>query len=250
MQFEVLDLFAGIGGFSLGLERASTQFKTAAFCEIDPYNRAVLKQHWPDVIQYDDVRKLTAERLRADGLRPNAICGGFPCQDASTGNANGKGTSGARTGLFREIVRLASELQPEFILMENVANLLGRGFGDVLGALAEIGYDAEWECISVADAGGEHERDRVWILAYPMRSRWQRFKPLGRSISQHAKAQVASIGKQTLTNWRSLASDSYALRGDNGLSLRMERRRLFACGNAISPIIAESIGREIIKACG
>jgi hypothetical protein len=74
-------LLSGIGGFSLGLERAG--MRTVAFCEIEPYCRAVLKKHWPNVPCYDDVRTLTADRLRADGIVPDVICGGFPCQDIS-----------------------------------------------------------------------------------------------------------------------------------------------------------------------
>lgn len=76
----VLSLFAGIGGFDLGLERTGG-FKTVAFCEIDPFCRRVLAKHWPEVPCYDDVRELTAERLAADGIAVDVICGGFPCQD-------------------------------------------------------------------------------------------------------------------------------------------------------------------------
>src|ERR1700748_2861524 len=81
-KLKVLDLFSGIGGFSLGLERTGG-FQTVAFCEIEPFCRRVLAKHWPSVPCYDDVRTLTAERLRADGISVDAICGGFPCQDAS-----------------------------------------------------------------------------------------------------------------------------------------------------------------------
>ena len=88
----VLDLFSGIGGFSLGLERAGMQ--TVAFCEIEPYPRAVLRKHWPNVPCYDDIRTLTADRLRADGIVPNVICGGFPCQDISVAGG-GQGSTKA-----------------------------------------------------------------------------------------------------------------------------------------------------------
>lgn len=161
---KVLDLFSGIGGFSLGLERAG--FKTVAFCEIEPYCRAVLKKHWPDVPQYDDVRTLTAKRLAADGIRPDVICGGFPCQDISVAG-KGAGIGGERSGLWKEYARLVGELRPRYVIVENVAALLGRGMGVVLGDLAEIGYDAEWHCISAADVGAKHLRERIWIVAYP-----------------------------------------------------------------------------------
>ena len=78
---KVLDLFSGIGGFSIGLERAG--FETVAFCEIEDYPRAVLRRHWPDVPIYGDIKQLTGEQLRADGIVPDVICGGYPCQPFS-----------------------------------------------------------------------------------------------------------------------------------------------------------------------
>ena len=164
----VLDLFAGIGGFTLGLERAG--FETTAFCEIDPYAQKVLKKNWPEVLIYDDVRKITAKRLISDGIRVDVITGGFPCQDISVAGKQA-GIAGERSGLWGEVSRLISELQPRYAIMENVTNLIsgdrGRWFGRVLGDLAEIGYDAQWHCIPASELGANHHRDRVWILAYP-----------------------------------------------------------------------------------
>ena len=167
-MLSVLDLFSGIGGFSLGLERAG--MRTVAFCEIDPRCRLVLAKHWPGVPCYDDVRTLTAERLRADGIPVDVICGGFPCQDLSVAG-KGAGLAGERSGLWREFSRLAGELRPSFVIVENVAALLGRGLGTVLGDLAALGYDAEWHCIPAAAVGAPHRRDRVWIVAHPARER-------------------------------------------------------------------------------
>ena len=162
-EFRVLDLFSGIGGFSLGLERAG--MRTVAFCEIEHYPRAVLRKHWPDVPCYDDIRTLTAERLKADGIVPNVICGGFPCQDISTAG-KGAGIDGERSGLWREYARLIGEVRPEFAIVENVAALLGRGLSRVLEDLASLGYDAEWHCIPASYVGAPHRRDRLWIVAY------------------------------------------------------------------------------------
>ena len=164
-KLRVLSLFAGIGGFDLGLERTGG-FSTVAFCEIDPFCQKVLNKHWPKVPIYDDVRTLTAERLAADGIAVDVICGGFPCQDISTAG-KGAGIAGERSGLWKEYARLIGELRPQFAIMENVSALLGRGLGVVLGDLAEIGFDAEWDCISAANIGAPHNRDRVWIVAYP-----------------------------------------------------------------------------------
>jgi len=166
---KVLDLFSGIGGFSIGLERTGG-FETVAFCEIEPFPRKVLAKHWPEVPIYDDVRTLTADRLAADGIAVDVICGGFPCQDISTAG-KGAGLAGERSGLFFEITRLVGELGPRFVILENVSALLGRGLADVLGTLAEIGYDAEWHCIPASYIGAPHRRDRIWIVAYPNKRR-------------------------------------------------------------------------------
>src|SRR5205823_3024143 len=118
-------------------------FRTVAFCEIEEFPRRVLAKHWPDVPCYDDVRTLTAERLGADGIAVDVICGGFPCQDISVAGA-GDGIDGNRSGLWSEYARLIGELRPRFIIVENVAALLDRGMGRVLGDLAALGFDAEW----------------------------------------------------------------------------------------------------------
>lgn len=158
----VLDLFSGIGGFSLGLERAG--MKTVAFCEIEPFPRAVLAERWPEVPCYDDVRTLTAERLHADGIVPDVVCGGFPCQDISLAG-RGAGLAGERSGLFYEIARLVSELRPKWLLLENVAALRSRGLEAVLGELSALGYDAQWHCVPASAVGAPHRRDRIWIVA-------------------------------------------------------------------------------------
>jgi len=162
----VLDLFSGIGGFSIGLERVG--MRTVAFCEIDPRARKVLAKHWPEVPIFEDVRTIDHE-----GIDANVICGGFPCQDISLAG-EGAGLAGERSGLWRELLRAIRVVRPDFAIVENVAALLGRGMDVVLGDLAEIGYDAEWHCIRASDLGAPHERDRVWIVAYPFGSRGAR----------------------------------------------------------------------------
>jgi DNA (cytosine-5)-methyltransferase 1 len=153
----VLDLFSGIGGFSLGLERAG--MRTVAFCEIDPYPRAVLAKNWPGVPCADDITAREFVPGEAD-----VICGGFPCQDISTAG-NGAGLAGERSGLWRELLRAIRVVRPRFAIVENVAALLSRGMGTVLGDMAEIGYDTEWHCIPASAVGAPHRRDRVWIIA-------------------------------------------------------------------------------------
>lgn len=153
---KVLDLFSGIGGFSLGLERAG--MKTIAFCEIDPFCRRVLAKHWPEVPILDDVR--TAEFPAAD-----IVVGGFPCQDVSCAGKRA-GLAGERSGLYRELVRAFRMVRPRHAIVENVAALLSDGLGTVLGDMAESGFDTEWDCVPASSVGAPHERDRVFIIAH------------------------------------------------------------------------------------
>jgi DNA (cytosine-5)-methyltransferase 1 len=243
----VLDLFSGIGAFSLGLERAG--MRTVAFCEIDPYCRRVLAKHWPAVPCYDDVRSLTAERLRADGIAADVICGGFPCQDISRANGvhGGRlGIEGERSGLWREYSRLIGELRPQVVIVENVTDLLRLGIGRVLGDMATIGYDAEWHCIPSAYIGTRHIRDRVWIVAYPGSDRLEGPIQIGERLAPFItydwrEAARASF-PQDVEGW---ASEPAFLGKDDDASHWMDR--IAACGNAVVPAIPEIIGRAIMN---
>jgi DNA (cytosine-5)-methyltransferase 1 len=164
-MYKVLDLFSGIGGFSYGLELTGG-FRTVGFCEIDEEARKVLKNHWPNVKQYTDIKELTYEKLQADGIEPNVITGGFPCQDISLAG-KGKGIIGERSSLWSEYARLIDDVRPKWAIIENVSSLRSRGLTLVLQDLSEIGYDAEWHCIPASAVGAPHRRDRVWIIAYP-----------------------------------------------------------------------------------
>jgi DNA (cytosine-5)-methyltransferase 1 len=161
MKMRVLDLFSGIGGFSLGLERTG-YFETVAFCEIDKKARQVLRKHWKDVHIFEDVTTLRGDQIGTVEL----ICGGFPCQDLSLAG-KGAGLEGARSGLWWEFHRLIKEIRPQWVIAENVAAIRSRGLDQVLSSLAQIGYDAEWHCIPASAVGAPHQRDRVWIVAYP-----------------------------------------------------------------------------------
>lgn len=178
---KVLDLFSGIGGFSLGLERAGME--TVAFCEISPVCRHLLAHHWPNVPCFDDVTTLTGEQVGP----VDVICGGFPCQDISFAG-KGAGLAGERSGLWREYARLVRELRPAFVIVENVAALLGRGLGDVLGDLASLGYDAWWDCIPASAVGAPHRRDRLWIVAY---ARGQQHEGFGDALRREIAAELS-----------------------------------------------------------
>lgn len=174
-KLRVLDLFSGVGAYSLGLERTGG-FQTVAFCEIEEYPRKILRKHWPDVRIYEDVRELSADRLAADGIVPDWIVAGWPCQDISSAGT-GHGLDGARSGLWTEIVRLARELGVEGLILENSSNLLsingGSDFGTVLGDLASLGArHIEWHCLPAAAFDAPHIRDRLWIVVYLADPAW------------------------------------------------------------------------------
>lgn len=164
----VLDLFSGIGGISLGLE-STGGFRTVAFCEVEPFPRAVLAHHWPEVPIHDDVRTLSASAL-AD--RVNVVAGGFPCQDISVAG-KGAGIDGARSGLWAEMFRLVRELRPDWVLAENVPALRTRGADRVLGDLESAGYACWPLVVGARHVGAPHRRDRVWIVAHGLRERRQ-----------------------------------------------------------------------------
>lgn len=233
-KLRVLDLFSGIGGFSLGLERTGG-FSTVAFCEIDPFCRRVLAKHWPNVRQFEDVTKMKGE----DVGPVDVICGGFPCQDVSSMGKRA-GLAGERSGLWTHFARLIGEIRPDLVIVENVADLLGLGLGDVLGDLASIRYDAEWHCIPAGYVGAPHERDRVWIIAYP--SEESRFH-------ESYFGEAAQRLRDDCNFWRTNPwpeTTSPVCRVDDGVPFRVERTE--SLGNAVVPQIPEIIGRAILAA--
>jgi len=252
-KLRVLDLFSGIGGFSLGLERAKgvgeyDGFETVAFCEIEEFPRRVLAKHWPNVPCYRDVRELTAERLVADGIAVDAICGGFPCQDVSDAGHQ-EGLDGDRSGLWFEYDRIIGEVGPSFVLVENVGALLYRGLDQVLGCLAKRGYDAWWRVIPAYAVGLPQVRERVWLLAYA--------DQVGREACQRIEAALAceagdwTPGQQMeLCRARSggvrWIPNGVVCTVADGLSANVDG--LGAAGNAVVPQIPELIGNAILAA--
>lgn len=238
----VLDLFSGIGGFSLGLERAGME--TVAFCEQDKFCQKVLKKHWPNVPIYDDVRTIDY-----DGA-VDLICGGFPCQDISLAGKQG-GIYAQRSGLWGECVRHLSYYRPKYAIFENVAALLvgesGKWFSRVLTDLAKCGYDAEWHNIPASAIGAPHRRERVWIIAHSLKNRWVHD---GSIFSQNTIKVLRFPSKKDLgvfdSEWLLNNGDLRDIRKDNGISSAVDR--IGALGNAVVPQIPEIIGKAIIQA--
>lgn len=242
---DVLDLFSGIGGFSLGLERAG--MRTVAFCEREAFCQRVLAKHWPEVPCYSDIRTLTADRLATDGIAVDAVCGGFPCQDVSLAGT-GDGLDGERSRLWTDYARILGELNErreiKFVIVENVAALLGRELDRVLRDLAALGFDAEWHCIPASYAGLRHLRDRVWIVAYA-----QRYSIQGRPIFTEAwRSQSRTQQLAGLVQPGSWPTISGARDRGTGHGVLNGTHRNKAIGNAVVPQIPELIGRAIMRA--
>ena len=154
-------LFSGIGGLELGLERTG-KFKTIWNCENDEYASAILRKHWPEVPNIEDITKVEWERVE----KPDLICGGFPCQDISIAGKQKGIKEGTRSGLWFEFAKAIRIIRPRYVLIENVPMLANNGGTIVLSSLAEIGYDAEWFTLSAAEVGAWHKRERFFIIAY------------------------------------------------------------------------------------
>ena len=169
MKLRHLDLFSGIGGFSLGLESAGL-VDTVAFCDFDKYCKLVLKKHWEHVPIYDDVKELNYERLRADGIVSDdkgidIITGGYPCQPFSVAGRK-KGEEDPRH-VWPEMFRLVQELRPSWVIGENVSGHIKLGLDTVLKDLESEGYTARTFSISASSIGANHQRERIWTIAHP-----------------------------------------------------------------------------------
>lgn len=235
----MLDLFSGIGGFSLGLERSGME--TVAFCEIEPYCQKVLKKHWPHVPIHTDIRELDGTQYRGT---VELVCGGFPCQDISSAGT-GEGLDGDRSGLWFEYARIIREVGPRFVLVENSPELVHRGLATVLGNLADAGLDAEWGVISACAVGASHMRRRLWIVAYADSSNgktgfWDSFAQTDWALRQNNRSACARASVQGR-----LEDPPRLFRGVDDVPLRMDRVR--ALGNAVVPQIPEILGRAIIE---
>lgn len=275
-------LFAGIGGMDLGLERAGLVCMWQV--EIDPYASRVLQKHWPDVTRFRDVRECGSHNLEPVDL----ICGGFPCQDISnagtTHDGGLTGLDGRRSGLWREFSRIVCELQPRWVVIENVDSLAVRGLDAVLWDLAGSGFDADWATIPASCMGALHQRKRLFIVA----RRRVRFahemrecdEGCGEVWCDECEEHFADCEHPGPHNWPDLLSDADGeglegdersilaqprdwrqhadaarstwgdtapriCRGADGIPNRVDR--LKSLGNAVVPQVAQWIGERIMQ---
>lgn len=249
-MLKMLDLFSGIGGFSLGCE-ATKGFQTIAFCEIEPFCQKVLKKHWPDVPIFDDITKLGEGELNGLG-NIDVICGGFPCQDISCAG-KGAGIHAARSGLWWEMLRIVRLVRPRYVLVENVAALLNRGLDEVLGSLAESRYDAEWQVLRASDFGLPHRRERLFIVAYDQsiaRREASLFCESGiRRTSQQSRGLPSNLDEFEKGGW-TLQDEPPFLRNNDGLSEGLHKNRAErnkSLGNAIVPQCATYVAECVLE---
>lgn len=237
-------LFSGIGGLELGLERALTNGgfvpRVAWQCEIEPYARRVLAKHWPNTKRYEDVRTIGKDET----IEPvDIICGGFPCQDLSYAGKRA-GLGGERSGLFWELMRIVRLVRPGYVILENVPGLLtadnGEAMGSVLGALAESGYDAEWDCIPAAAVGAPHRRDRIFILANSNQIGWENV-PEFVSFTKKSRFEPWLYFKQ---GWP-VRSEPGVVALVDGVPDRVDR--LAGYGNAVVSQVAEVVGNRLVE---
>lgn len=215
---KVLDLFSGIGGFSLGLEAAG--FETAAFCEYDQEAQKVLRKNWPDVPIFSDVRTLTKQELHDNGIQDiGLICGGYPCQPFSLAGER-RGAEDDRH-LWPEMFRLVKELRPTWVIGENVAGHINMGLDEVLTDLEAAGYTARTFVIPACAVDAHHRRDRVWTVAH--------------TSSGSGRDSESVIGRQDNETERSQDTNTLVRSSENVADSERQRRQgQGTLGNAIN----------------
>lgn len=229
-------LFAGIGGMDLGLERAGWECRWQV--ELDPWCRAVLERHWPDVPRFPDVRGFQPPE------RVDLIAGGFPCQPFSLAGRR-HGVADDRWGWpwMEGVVRMA---RPRFVLVENVADLVrdSEAWGWVLGDLAGLGMDAEWGVLPACAFGAPHTRDRVFLVADSDSGDG----PTRLGAGAEGPRPIPSVDHRARA-WRDLVDGAVETsRTDDREADGSARRMVEAGGNATVPDIAEWIGRRLLDA--
>jgi DNA (cytosine-5)-methyltransferase 1 len=252
VKLKALDLFSGLGGFSLGLDRAGIE--TSAFCEIDPRCVAVIKHHWQNTHVFGDVKNLNKnELLKKIKQLPDLICGGYPCTGHSVAGKK-KGFENESSSLWREYHRLAGEIKPRYCIIENSHNLRSTGLAEILKAFDEIGYHAEFSIISAYSIGAPHQRERIFIvfwradIPYPNPFRYWEADPKKAETSQGWWSKRRF--KRNPVFGKIPQAGSGVLQLADGVSrilVEVEEYKIAMLGNALIPQIPELIGRALVE---
>lgn len=235
----VLDLFSGIGGFSLGLERAG--MATVAFCESDQFCQAVLAKHWPHIRIHDNIHSLNGGDYFG---KVEVVCGGFPCQPFSSSGLR-RGASDDRY-LWPEMFRVIRESRPDWVIGENVSAFARMGLDEMLSDLEEEKYTSRSFIIPACGVDAPHRRNRVWVVAHA-NHKGQRADQRGRGKGDYARSDgKTTSGPRSLDTDKARWSDEPRIcRISHGLPNRLDRIK--ALGNSLVPQIAEQIGHAIIE---
>ncbi len=241
-----LSLFAGIGGLDLGLERAG--MTAVGQVEIDPFCRAVLARHWPEVPRHDDVRTAVDWWGERQSRPPvHVVAGGPPCQPASRAGMR-LGDADPRWG-WPWLIDVVRAVRPRHLVMENPPALLdllrGDAFGWILGELAQLGFDAEWSVLSACAFGAPHTRERLFVVAYPAGE--LRPPRLAQERRGGRQAAVRPVGDGEHA-WRCPDVWVEAARGADRVADGPAAGMVAAGGNAVVPQVAEYIGRLVVAA--
>ena len=229
MTLTVGSLFSGIGGLDLGLERAGMRVIWQS--EIDPYATRVLAKHWPGVPNYGDITRIDWGNI----VRPDVICGGYPCQPFSTaGHRRGENDPRHLWPYVRDAI---SHLRPRFAILENVRGHLSLGGLSVLSDLTDIGYNAEWRIISAGSLGAPHRRDRLFIVAYPSSVEGD----VGQPDNGPKRGTQERLQKQTRTSGL-LVADSEVFRPQSGPNLADRENEIEGCSATGSDSGSRSVG--------
>ena len=212
MTVKIGSLFAGIGGFELGLERSWVNAETIWQVERDTFCQSILSKHWPESILYNDVKDITKDKVKP----VDVLIGGFPCQDISTAGKQKGVHNGEKSSLWWEMWRIVGDLRPRIIIMENVANIIRLGGADVVGSLAQIGYDCEWTVIRASDFGAPHKRGRWFGVAWDSRTiqNSRRFTSNTDGNGNRSPTPIFSRWSPAVIHDAQRFTDSQSIRGD------------------------------------
>ena len=244
-KLKILDLFSGLGGFSLGLERTG-RYKTVAFCEIDKYCTLLLQKHWKGIKIYNDVKKITKEGFEADGIEsPDIITGGFPCQPFSVAGKQ-KGTSDDRH-LWPEMFRIIKAFKPRFVIGENVPGIVniqdGVVFETVCTDLESQGYEVQPFNIPAAAVGAPHQRKRIWIIATLADSvSNDERREISRSYEEKGRVQEEHRSKDSASGIFSGTSE--IRKSNNGYEAMENSGRTLQQGSSIREKNEDEVGKE------
>ena len=233
-------LFSGRGGFEIGAKTAGIE--TSWTCEIDDFLHYKLKR----IVTDEKAKHYRDIRFVKNPPTVEIISAGFPCQDISVSNHKfRKGIKGIRSGLWSEVARIAEEVKPRYLVLENSPELLKQGFEYVLRDLSAIGYNAEWDCWRAADFGYPHNRRRLYVIAYAYTLGFKSdiLKPPGSFELLHKWTPAETYIRVSISRAKGFRNNRVIQRD---YEFPHFKREIAAFGNAVMPVVAEHLFKCIL----